>query len=49
VGDIVGTVTGTLTVTGFTLVNGALAAVGDLTVTDAARDVVGTITQAVST
>lgn len=47
---IVGTVTGTLTVTGFTVVDGVLSAVGELTatVTNAAGDVIATITQAVT-
>jgi hypothetical protein len=50
VGDIVGTVTGVLAITGFTIQDGALAAVGNLTVTvtNAAGDVIGTITQAVT-
>jgi hypothetical protein len=50
VGDIVGTVTGVLEITGFTVQNGVLAAVGELTVTvtDAAGGVIGTITQAVT-
>ena len=47
---VISTVTGTLAITGFTVLNGQLAAVGTLTatITNAAGDVIATITQAVT-
>jgi hypothetical protein len=47
---VIGTVTGTLTITGFTVQNGVLAAVGTLTaeVKNAAGDVIRTISQTVT-
>jgi hypothetical protein len=47
---VVGTLTGTLTITGFTVQNGVLAAVGTLTATvkNAAGDIIATINQVVT-
>jgi hypothetical protein len=50
VGGTVGTLTGVLTITGFDVVNGQLAAVGTLTgtVTDALGNIIASVTQAVT-